>query len=292
MKEAGLLTYSNRRYMWWAILLASASLVLYGTQPASALQPPNGGTWQGYILGSMGALLIVWLSLLGIRKRRYRSRLGSVAGWASAHVYLGLALLVVATLHCALQFGWNVHTLAYVLMCGVILSGAYGLVAYVRLPDGLSRNAAGKNIEDWVSELGFVDQEIQSFATKADAELQAAVVSALSLTEVGHSIWARLWGVDRSMVQFGTNGVIANSGQQAMIDHLADCIPKARTRREAQVLNDLLDGFGRRKVILARMREELRLRSHLRIWLFFHIPLTVALLAALTVHIVVVFLYW
>ena len=292
MKEAGLLTYSNRRYLWWAIFLVIASFVLYETQSPSGLQPPNGGTWQGYMLGSLGALLIVWLSLLGIRKRRYRSRLGSVAGWASAHVYLGLALLVVATLHCAMQFGWNVHTLAYVLMCGVILSGAYGLVAYVRLPDGLSRNAAGKSIEEWGSELGVVDKEIQTLATKADAELQSAVVSALSLTEVGHSIWARLWGLDRSRVQLGARGLIPNPEQQTLIDHLAECIPKARTRREAQVLNDLLDGFGRRKVILARMREDLRLRSHLRIWLFFHIPLTVALLAALTVHIVVVFLYW
>ena len=71
-------------------------------------------------LGAVGALLIVWLTWLGVRKRSYSSTLGSVQGWTSAHVYLGTACLIIASLHSALQFGWNVHTLSYILMCVVI----------------------------------------------------------------------------------------------------------------------------------------------------------------------------
>ena len=40
----------------------------------------------------------------------------------------------MATLHAAFQVGWNVHTLAYVLMLLVIASGIYGVVNYARLP--------------------------------------------------------------------------------------------------------------------------------------------------------------
>ena len=47
----------------------------------------------------------------------------SLKAWVSAHVYLGLSLIVIATLHTGFQFGWNVHTLAYALMMLVILSG-------------------------------------------------------------------------------------------------------------------------------------------------------------------------
>ena len=41
-------------YLWW--------------QPAGG---HNGGTWLGYTLGTIGALLILWLMLFGVRKRRY-----------------------------------------------------------------------------------------------------------------------------------------------------------------------------------------------------------------------------
>jgi hypothetical protein len=29
----------------------------------------NGGSWYGYTLGTIGALLILWLTMLGMRKR-------------------------------------------------------------------------------------------------------------------------------------------------------------------------------------------------------------------------------
>src|SRR5690606_26863040 len=101
MIHRNVLLYARGRYLWWSLALTLACVVLYFTQGDA--QPPNGGTWQGYVLGTLGALLIVWLLALGIRKRRYSSTLGTVQGWTSAHVYLGSALLVIGTLHSGLQ---------------------------------------------------------------------------------------------------------------------------------------------------------------------------------------------
>ena len=96
------------------------------------VQPrPNGGSWYGYTLGTIGALLILWLTLLGIRKRAMTRGRWSLKAWTAAHVYLGLSLIVIATLHTGFQFGWNVHTLAYALMMLVIVSGIYGISVYV-----------------------------------------------------------------------------------------------------------------------------------------------------------------
>ena len=43
---------------------------------------------------------------------------------------------------------------------------------------------------------------------------------------------------------------------------------------------------------MKQLSEDLKLQAILEIWLYAHIPLSVALLAALVVHIVTVFLYW
>ncbi|MGH8239434.1 MAG: hypothetical protein ACREXP_20795, partial [Steroidobacteraceae bacterium] len=107
MIHRNLLLFRGARYLWWSIGLLVISGVLYATQ--GTVQPPNGGTWQGYVLGSIGGLLILWLTFLGVRKRRYNSTMGSVQGWTSAHVYLGTALLIIATLHAGFQVGWNLH---------------------------------------------------------------------------------------------------------------------------------------------------------------------------------------
>ena len=98
-----------------------------------------------------------WLAFLGVRKRRYSSTVGTVEGWTSAHVYLGLAVLVVATLHSAAQVGWNVHTLSYVLLWLVVLSGAVGIQSYVMLPRLLARNREGgggrRCLPNWLSSI-------------------------------------------------------------------------------------------------------------------------------------------
>ena len=60
MIHRNLLLFRGARYLWWSLALLVASVVLYETQ--GTVQPPNGGTWQGYVLGTVGALLILWLT--------------------------------------------------------------------------------------------------------------------------------------------------------------------------------------------------------------------------------------
>ena len=84
-------------YLKIALVLSILSIVLYLVLDYPAGH--NGGTWLGYGLGTVGALLIVWLMWFGMRKRSYGAGNWSLKGWLSAHVYLGLSLIIVATLH-------------------------------------------------------------------------------------------------------------------------------------------------------------------------------------------------
>jgi len=288
-----LLAWRRFRYLRWALVLMLASIALYTSQHWNVAQPPNGGTWQGYVLGTLGALLIVWLTLLGARKRSYRSTMGTVEGWTSAHVYLGLSLIVIGTLHCAFQFGLNVHTLAYVLMCLVIVSGIYGLYSYMNLPVRVAADRLGEGADAELAELVQLDRQIRQVLDRSDANLQAMALSALDLTLLGGSRWGRLLGRDRSKVVPATGGApVANAEQRVMIRELSSRIPNASKQAEAEVLHQLLALFGRRQVILRSLRRNAQRQALLKVWLRFHIPLTFALLAALFTHIIAVFIYW
>lgn len=290
--SAGFLRYARYRYLWVALALSLLSLGLYFSQDAQGAQPPNGGTWQGYVLGTLGALLIVWLSLLGVRKRRYRVGRSSVQAWTSAHSYLGASLIVVATLHCALQFGMNVHTLAYLLLVIVVLSGIFGAWVYTVLPARRAANAEGRDIAHAAIELEDLDSEIRELAVGCEATLRGVVDSALELTHSAGGYIDRLLGRDRSQLRLADGSLEANRDQRSVISALARRVPNASRRREAEAVGRLLDAFGRRQVLLRRLRRDARLEATLRSWLYLHVPVTAALLAALFVHIVSVFIYW
>ncbi len=186
------LSHANYRWLKIGVVLSLICLIAYALidqQPRA-----NGGSWLGYTLGTLGALLILWLSLLGIRKRAMTPGRWSLKGWTSAHVYLGLALIVIATLHCAFQFGWNVHTLAYVLMMLVILSGIYGAVAYALLPRVLSQGREGLTENQMLEGLRAVDRQLHDAAqplAQADTRL---VHDALLEDPLSVSVWRRLSG--------------------------------------------------------------------------------------------------
>ena len=130
----GFLRHKGFRWAQIATLLCLVAVAIYFFVGARLQEPPSGGSWLGYGLGTISAGLIVWLACLGVRKRVITAGHYSLKAWVSAHVYLGLSLTVLATLHTGFQFGWNVHTLAYALMMLVIASGALGIWAYATLP--------------------------------------------------------------------------------------------------------------------------------------------------------------
>ena len=132
-RHDSILTYAKSRYLWISLVLMGGSLAAYVWHDPGG--PPNGGTWLGYTLGTIGALLIVWLMFFGVRKRHYMTSPGTLRGWLSAHIYLGTSLILIVLLHAGFAVGWNLHTFTFVLMLIVIFSGFFGMYVYLRYPD-------------------------------------------------------------------------------------------------------------------------------------------------------------
>jgi len=268
-EREGFLTYAGFR---WAKLAAITVIVVAVIYALDHPQPkPNGGTAYGFILGTIGALLIVWLTALGVRKRAMTPGAWSLKAWTSAHVYLGLALIVVATLHTGFEFGWNVHTLAYGLMLIVIVSGMVGILLYARLPQRMSDNRGERTETQMVVELRALDQQLYDAAQSLEGDSAASVGAALREDPFAAGFWRRLTG---------------GGGRGATVRAL-DAFRAQGS--DAERLTGLLE---RRAEMLARMRQHMQFKAALEGWLYIHVPTTFALLAALTAHIVAVFFYW
>ena len=267
------LKHRGYRWLWIALLLCIATGLGYAFIDQEPR--PNGGSWYGYTLGTIGLLLIVWLSLLGVRKRKITEGNWSLKAWTSAHVYLGLALIVVGTLHTGFQIGWNVHTLAYFLMLLVIISGLYGVIVYATLPTTLSSNRKQMTRGEMIETLTALDRQLDSAAQPLGREQSDLVIKALSQDVFYGGVWGRLTG---------TYPGCATTRALRGFPEVSGSVDKGEERVRA-----LLE---KRAEQLAQIRRQLRLRALLEIWLFIHIPATIALLAALFAHVVSVFYYW
>jgi hypothetical protein len=262
----GFLRHKGFRWLKIAMLLSLA--VIAGYWFADVKPRPNGGSWYGYTLGTIGVLLILWLTLLGVRKRWMTRGRWSLKAWTSAHVYLGLSLAVIGTLHTGFQLGWNVHTLAWALMMLVIVSGIWGIAVYATLPTALSNNREEMTQTQMLEALRAVDRQLHEAAQPLEAREAALVLKSLEQNPFSGGIFRRLSG---------------------RYPGCATARALRRIRGGGEKVDSLLT---RKQAMLARVRRHLQLKAMLEVWLYVHVPATFALIAALTAHIFSVFFYW
>jgi hypothetical protein len=277
----GFLVHKNGKWIKISAALAAALILLYIFVPL----PPHhfGSSWLGYTLGTIGALLILWLTALGMRKRAITPGRWSLKAWTSAHVWLGVLLIVIGTLHSGFAFGWNVHTLAWALMMIVIISGIFGVTAYATLPRALSANrydAEGAITEkQMVEALRSLDRQLHDAAQPLDPECAMLVGRSLEQDPFTGSIINRLTG------RYPGDATREAAGELRRL--------RAHRPRIADDPLDKVDALlTRKEAMLARLRRHLRIKGWLQAWLYVHVPMTFALIAALSAHIVSVFFYW
>ncbi len=264
----------HRRWRWLKVATVLSLVVIVSYLLVDVEPRHNGGTWYGYTLGTIGAGLIVWLALLGIRKRRMSEGKWSLKAWTSAHVYLGLALIVIGTMHTGFQLGWNVHTLAWALMILVIVSGIYGIIVYAMLPEKISANRREMTKGEMLDALAAIDRQLDNASQPLGRAESDLVIAALEQDPFKFGIVTRLSGNYRKC---RTTAALKAFGEGVVHDEETDKVVKLLRKRRAQ---------------LDQIRRQMKLRALLDIWLYVHVPVTIALLAALTAHIVSVFYYW
>jgi len=272
-RHEGFLRHADFR---WAKISGGLCLLIIVSYALVDVTPRhNGGSWYGYTLGTIGAGLILWLTALGYRKRKMTSTAWSLKAWTSAHVYLGLSLIVIGTWHTGFQLGWNVHTLAWALMMLVILSGLYGVIAYATLPKALSNNRDEMTQMQMLEAIRAFDRQLHAAAQPLTPADTAPVLAALEEDPFAGGIRARLSGRYPGCATAAALRTLSTSRSS-----------------DAEAREKVVGLLSQKEAALTRLRKHLRIRGLLEIWLYVHVPLTFALIAALSAHIISVFFYW
>lgn len=279
LRHRTLLEYQRYRYLKVAAFVVLASIIAYVHQTAPVGK--YGGTPVGYALGSVAAGFILWLMWFGVRKRQYKASLTSVQGWLSAHIYLGATLVIVATLHTGFQVGWNVHTLAYVLMLAVIASGFFGVYAYLRFPSMQTENLGEDTLDSLILKIADLNKDLERLTLDMPANLANAVSHSVHHTVIGGGVYDQL---RQTHVHCPTKRAVT------MIEAVNKGI--AFKGEQAQALHKLYATMLRKQAMVARTRRDIRYKAMMQIWLYLHVPMSFGLLAALIAHIVSVFFYW
>jgi hypothetical protein len=294
-----ILSYARSRYLWISAGLSALSLAAYLWHDPGG--PPNGGTWLGYTLGTIGALLIVWLMLFGMRKRRYSGGTGTLRGWLSAHIYLGTSLILIVLLHAGFQVGWNLHTLAFALMLAVIFSGFFGVYVYLRYPNLMTRNRDSATREAMLEEVADIDQNALALADGIDPKIHDVVLRSIQNTRLGGGVWSQLRARDGSDMALKSlykamearEAKTPPSGVQTQtIFAMVDFLSTRATDKQTEALRKLIDMISRKKGLAGKVARDMQYQAIMEIWLYVHVPLSFALLAALIGHIVSSFFYW
>ena len=190
-------------------------------------------------------------------------------------LFRSLSLIVIGTWHTGFQLGWNVHTLAWALMMLVILSGLYGVIVYATLPAALSNNRDEMTQMQMLEAIRAFDRQLHAAAQPLSPEDTAPVLASLDEDPFAGGIRARLSGrYPKDATAAALRALSLSRGGN----------PDARQK--------VIGLLSQKEAALARLRAHLRIRAMLEIWLYVHVPLTFALIAALSAHIISVFFYW
>jgi hypothetical protein len=270
------LRYRGRRWLWLSIALVAACAIAYVAY--DPLGGRHGDTPVGYAIGSIAGALMLWLAWFGVKKRSYGSTGAPLRGWLSAHVYLGLALPLLVPLHSAFAFGWNVHTLAYALVLLAVLSGILGVLYYGSVPSEMTLNRSGVKRSALLQRVAELDGECRALVRELPDVYSGAVAIAIDETRIGGGLIAQLRGTDP---RCGTARALAIVRRHAGTSRGA----------EQEQVNRLLQALALKGTIVSRIRRDVQQKALLDVWLVVHVPLAIASIAALAVHVFVV-LYW
>jgi hypothetical protein len=302
-----------------AALVATAWTVFAGSRSG---RWPGGGSLSGLTLGIVAAVIFLFeLALVAKKTKRFRTArwMFSAQTWLKAHIWLGLLTIPLVVLHSGGRIGGTLTTIFVVVYGVVIASGIWGLAMQNVLPRMLLDGAPAETVYSQIDRVG------RQYATEArrlvllscggEDELggTAGLPSSArheALTTATHAIHgaprhvglqvkrsphpagersapspspAVQKALDHDIGPFLNTGIASGSlGSRQRNQWYFDDL-RLRVAPELRTLVDQLEDLCERRRQLNLQR---RMHFWLHNWLWLHLPLSVALIILLGVHVI------
>ncbi len=278
---------------------------------------PGGGSVPGFTLGVAGGVICLFEFLLWPRKKKRAWRLGRVQVWMRAHVWLGLLAVPLLVLHSGFRWGGVLSTALMALFLVVIASGVWGLVVQQFLPSRMLEDVPAETIysqiDQVVAHLGReADRLVLATCGPEEGAKPATAAEREDLAEVGtaHVVVGAVRSAGRVRGRVvetrSATGFVpdadylrsfyretvkpylergsAGGSPLSVAPRAAALFDDARTRipREAHAAVTALEGLCDQR---RQLEEQERIHYWLHNWLWFHLPLSVALIVLMFVHV-------
>jgi hypothetical protein len=233
------------------------------------------GTWltMRWATGIAGLFGVAAVMTYPLRKQVYRRRAGALRYWMLVHVYVGAFAGLVLMLHAGSRTGGLLTTSLYVAFDAVIVSGLFGIAAYILAPRILtSIEGEPLLIEDLVARREELKEELDNIEKESEGWLKE---------EIEEKVVRRFSTFSFLMRQF--------TRREPLTALLADSRKPFKERLTRLATNEertLLQRSIETAVTMRRVDALIYLHKTLKIWIAPHVISTSLMLALMVVHVI------
>jgi hypothetical protein len=292
--------HTHRRWAITTAILFGASLAIYVPYSVESAHGPSGGSGIGLAFGVFGYGLMIFATLLSLRKRFTTWRIGRAQTWMRGHLWLGLLSYPIILFHAGFSLGGSLTTVLMILITLVVASGIFGAVLQHYIPQVITERVAMETIYDQISRVRsqLVDEADKlrlAFSPTLEGLLSPAMsnerrIAALTLKLVNSQTRSHLTEVYSDQIRpylasRNARGSALRSERDSKF--LFDQMRTVSPQMLHEIFNDL-ENICQEKRDLDKQSRYHRL---LHGWLLGHVPLAVALMVLGLIHAVIALRY-
>ncbi|MBI3474228.1 MAG: hypothetical protein HY010_00715 [Acidobacteria bacterium] len=300
-----MIDHTHRKWLIGSAIGLAAATAVYVPYSLRAPQGPRGGSAIGLTYGIVGFLFMLFVGMLGLRKKFPVWRVGRAQSWMRGHLWLGLLSFPLILFHGGFHFGGMLTRVLMWLFVFVWISGILGAALQHYMPRFQTTQLPMETIYEQIDRVrGQLAEEAGQLVEETCSALEGEVsrasdrqraMSASAGTQGGLTVASGLQAnqqVSTQLRSFLNDELLPYLERSGYATSLAQDAKAKKMFQQFRVLlppelHSNLDDLENICEEKRQLDKQGRLHRILHCWLLVHIPLSYALLLLGAVHAVV-----